>query len=429
MNISCHSPPVNNKSLPFPIGRVELIIMMASLMSLNALAIDIMLPALGLISDDFGLTGENDRQWIITSYIYGMAIGSILYGSLADRYGRKPVLLVTTAIYVGFGILCAFSESYDLLLTARFIQGLAASAMGVLANSIIRDRYEGDAMARTMSTIMMVFMAVPVLAPMLGQLVLVFAPWQMIFIVLSAIGALALLWLLIRLPETLHPEDKTLINLSSVTSAWASVMLHRNALGHVLASGLMMAPLFAFIASAQQIFFTTFDAADLFVFIFAANAIAMALGNFINSRIVMRFGARRVSQAALLFFIFIAIIHLAITLAGWLTMTLFVILLATSMGMVGFTGANFSSIAMQPFGKTAGVASSFQNFTRTLLSAAIGGAIGLQFDGTTLPLVIGFFFCGIAAFLFILWAENGVLFRRVQTGAKKEPLRTTEQTL
>ncbi len=429
MNISCHSPPVNNKSLPFPIGRVELIIMMASLMSLNALAIDIMLPALGLISDDFGLTGENDRQWIITSYIYGMAIGSILYGSLADRYGRKPVLLVTTAIYVGFGILCAFSESYDLLLTARFIQGLAASAMGVLANSIIRDRYEGDAMARTMSTIMMVFMAVPVLAPMLGQLVLVFAPWQMIFIVLSAIGALALLWLLIRLPETLQPEDKTLINLSSVTSAWASVMLHRNALGHVLASGLMMAPLFAFIASAQQIFFTTFDAADLFVFIFAANAIAMALGNFINSRIVMRFGARRVSQAALLFFIFIAIIHLAITLAGWLTMTLFVILLATSMGMVGFTGANFSSIAMQPFGKTAGVASSFQNFTRTLLSAAIGGAIGLQFDGTTLPLVIGFFFCGIAAFLFILWAENGVLFRRVQTGAKKEPLRTTEQTL
>lgn len=433
MNISCHSPPVKNKanntSLPFPIGRIELIIMMASLMSLNALAIDIMLPALGLISDDFGLAGENDRQWIITSYIYGMAIGSILYGSLADRYGRKPVLLVTTAIYVGFGILCAFSESYDLLLTARFIQGLAASAMGVLANSIIRDRYEGDAMARTMSTIMMVFMAVPVLAPMLGQLVLVFAPWQMIFIVLSAIGALALLWLLIRLPETLRPEDKTLINISSVTSAWASVMLHRNALGHVLASGLMMAPLFAFIASAQQIFFTTFDAADLFVFIFAANAIAMALGNFINSRIVMRFGARRVSQAALLFFIFIAIIHLAITLAGWLTMTLFVILLATSMGMVGFTGANFSSIAMQPFGKTAGVASSFQNFTRTLLSAAIGGAIGLQFDGTTLPLVIGFFFCGIAAFLFILWAEKGVLFRRVQTGAKKEPLRTTEQTL
>ncbi|MEP3190365.1 MAG: multidrug effflux MFS transporter [Parasphingorhabdus sp.] len=417
---------MSNKSLPFPIGRLELIFMMASLMSLNALAIDIMLPALGLISDDFGLTGENDRQWIVTSYIYGMAIGSILYGSLADRYGRKPVLLVTIAIYVGFGVLCAFSENYDLLLGARFVQGLAASAMGVLANSIIRDRYEGDAMARTMSTIMMVFMVVPVMAPMLGQLVLVFAPWQVIFIVLSAFGALALIWVLIRLPETLNPEDKTPINMSSVTSAWIGVTLHRNAVGHVLASGLMMAPLFAFIASAQQIFSDTFDAADIFVFIFAVNAMAMAFGNFINSRIVMRFGARRVSQAALLFFIFIAIIHLGISLAGWLSLPVFVILLAASMSMVGFTGANFSSIAMQPFGKTAGVASSFQNFTRTLISAAIGGAIGLQFDGTTLPLVIGFFFCGIASFLFILWAEQGVLFRRVQTVVTKEPLSPKE---
>ncbi len=400
--------------------------MMASLMSLNALAIDIMLPALGLISDDFGLTGENDRQWIITSYIYGMAIGSILYGSLADRYGRKPVLLVTTAIYVGFGILCALSENYDLLLAARFIQGLAASAMGVLANSIIRDRYEGDAMARTMSTIMMVFMAVPVMAPMLGQLVLVFAPWQVIFIVLSAFGALALIWVLIRLPETLNPEDKTSINMSSVTSAWTGVILHRNAVGHVLASGLMMAPLFAFIASAQQIFFNTFDAADIFVFIFAVNALAMAFCNFINSRIVMRFGARRVSQAALIFFIAIAILHLGVTLAGWLNMPIFVILLAASMGMVGFTGANFSSIAMQPFGKSAGVASSFQNFTRTLISAAIGGTIGLQFDGSTLPLVIGFFFCGCASFLFVLWAEKGRLFRRVQTVVTKEPLSPKE---
>lgn len=396
--------------------------MMASLMSLNALAIDIMLPALGLISDDFGLTRENDRQWIITSYIYGMAIGSIIYGSLADRYGRKPVLLTTITIYVSLGIFCALNEDYNLLLLARFIQGLASSSMGVLANSIIRDRYNGDAMARTMSTIMMVFMAVPVMAPMIGQLVLVFAPWQMIFVVLSGFGSLILAWIFIRLPETLNPDDKTLINMSSVTSAWASVVLHRNAVGHVLASGLMMAPLFAFIASAQQIFFNTFNAADIFIFIFAINAIAMAFCNFINSRIVMRFGARRVSQSALIFFIIIATVHLSITLAGWITMPIFVVLLAISMGMVGFTGANFSSIAMQPFSKNAGVASSFQNFMRTLISGAIGGIVGLQFDGSTLPLVMGFFFCGSAAFMFILWAEKGVLFRRIQTGVTKEQL-------
>ena len=167
---------MQHKALPFPIGRIELIILMASLMSLNALAIDVMLPALGLISDDFALPDVNDRQWIITSYIFGMAIGSIIYGSLADRYGRKPILLVTIAIYIIFAILCAFAWDYDMLLIARFIQGLAASAMGVLVNSIIRDRYEGDAMARSMSTIMMVFMIVPITAPLLGQLVSVVAP-------------------------------------------------------------------------------------------------------------------------------------------------------------------------------------------------------------------------------------------------------------
>jgi DHA1 family bicyclomycin/chloramphenicol resistance-like MFS transporter len=149
---------VQKSSLPFPIGRTELIIMMASMMALNALAIDIMLPALGLISDDLGLNNTNDRQWIVSAYIYGMAAGSIIYGSLADRFGRKPILLVTMILYICFAFFCAFTNDFNLLLTARFLQGVAAAAMGVLVNSIIRDRYEGDAMARNMSTIMMVFM-------------------------------------------------------------------------------------------------------------------------------------------------------------------------------------------------------------------------------------------------------------------------------
>ncbi|MGB5483899.1 multidrug effflux MFS transporter [Parasphingorhabdus sp.] len=408
--------------MPFPIGRTELIIMMASLMSLNALAIDIMLPALGLISDDLGLANPNDRQWIITSYIYGMAIGSIVYGSLADRYGRKPILAVTISIYAVVGVICAFTSDFQLLLIARFIQGLASAAMGVLVNSIIRDRYEGDDMARNMSTIMMVFMIVPITAPILGQIVLFFAEWHVIFLVLSTIGLAILTWVMLRLPETLRPENVTPIEYKAVTTAWRSVIFHRNAFGHVMASGLMFGPLFAFIASAQQIFFDTFNAGDIFVYIFALNAGAMSLGNFVNSRIVMRFGARRVSQWALITFIIISLIHLAVTYSGHLTLPIFVALLAPAMGMVGLTGANFSSIAMQPFGKVAGVASSFQNFARSGLSAAIGGAIGLQFDGTTLPLVTGFVICGTASLLLILWAEKGVLFRRVQPAVTRPDL-------
>lgn len=413
---------MENKALPFPIGRVELIIMVASLMALNALAIDMMLPALGLMSDDFALPAVNDRQWVITSYIYGMAMGSILYGTLADRYGRKPILLVTTAIYIIFGILCAFAWDYELLLIARFIQGLAAAAMGVLVNSIIRDRYEGDAMARSMSTIMMVFMIVPITAPLFGQMVLLVAPWRAIFIVLSMAGLAMFLWVLARLPETLHPDNKTPISPRSIGSAWYQVIFNRNSFGHVMASGLMMAPLFAYIASAQQIFFDIFDAEDIFVYVFALNAGAMSLGNFANSRIVMRFGARRVSQSALLFFILVSIIHFALAMTDNINIWTFTAMLAPSMAMVGLTGANFSSIAMQPFGKIAGVASSFQNFSRTALSASIGAAIGLQFDGTVLPIAIGFLVCGIASLALIFWAEEGRLFRRVQIGVTRDSL-------
>ena len=419
---SCHSFRVNRKALPFPIGRTELIIMMASLMSLNALAIDIMLPALGFISDDFALPNVNDRQWTITSYIYGMAMGSILYGSLADRYGRKPVLLVTIGIYTGFGIFCAFAWDYQMLLIGRFIQGLAASAMGVLANSIIRDRYDGDAMARSMSTIMMVFMIVPITAPLLGQMVLHVAPWKAIFLVLSTAGLATFLWVITRLPETLHPDHKTPIKARSVAAAWYAVIFNRNSFGHVIASGLMMAPLFAYIASAQQIFFDIFGAGDIFVYIFALSAGAMSIASFTNSRIVMRFGARRVSQAALIFFILVSIIHFALAEAGWLNLWSFTAVLVPSMAMVGFTGANFSSIAMQPFGKTAGVASSFQNFARSGLSSVLGAAIGLQFDGTVLPLATGFMVCGMASLAFVFWAEEGKLFRRVQIGVTRDAL-------
>ena len=184
----------------------------------------------------------------------------------------------------------------------------------------------------------------------------------------------------------------------------------------------MMAPLFAYIASAQQIFFDIFGAGDIFVYIFAMSAGAMSVASFTNSRIVMRFGARRVSQSALIFFILVSIIHFALAEAGWLNLWSFTAVLVPSMAMVGFTGANFSSIAMQPFGRTAGVASSFQNFARSGLSSVIGAAIGLQFDGTVLPLATGFMVCGIASLAFIFWAEKGKLFRRVQTGVTASDL-------
>lgn len=414
---------MKNDDRSFLIGRIELVILMASLMALNALAIDVMLPALGLIAHDYGLTDDNSRQWIVNSYIYGMAIGSILYGSLADRYGRKPVLLVTIAIYIAFALLCAAARQYELLLIARFAQGLGAAAMGVLVNSIIRDRYEGDAMAQMMSTITMIFMIVPVLAPLFGQMILLVAPWKAIFLILAAAGLGLWLWVLARLPETLDPANRTMINPKSVAAAWRQVALHRNSIGHIIASGLMMAPLFAYLAAAQQIFFDIFDAGDIFVYLFALNAIALALANFTNARIVIRFGARRVSQVALLFFIAASSLHFLLAEAGYINIWLFCGLLVPSIGMIGFTATNLSAIAMQPFAHVAGVASSLQSFVRIGISGGLGSLIGLQFDGTVLPLASGFLYCGLGALLLILWAERGRLFRRVHSGARPIELR------
>jgi len=395
-----------------PIGKTEFVLMMAALMSLNALAIDIMLPALGMIAEDYALTNDNDRQWVISIYLFGMGAGAIFYGSLSDRYGRKPILLTSTFTYGIFAILCAISDSFSLLLTARFLQGFAAAAMGVLAQSIVRDRLSGDYMAQLMSTIMMVFMAVPVLAPIIGQFILIFAPWYGIFLFLALFAVGLLLWVYVRLPETLNPDHIIAISPPKIAHTWSRIFGNRSAMGHVLASGLVMAPLFAFVTTAQQIFFDIFDAADIFVFVFGINAGAMALANYLNTRIVLNFGARRVSQTALLLFLITSTTLLLMAQNMDLSMPVFVTILAIAIGTIGLTQANFSAIAMQPFGQMAGAASSFQNFIRTLIAIGFATLIGQQFDGTVVPLLTGFVLCGLAALLIILWAEKWKLMQR-----------------
>lgn len=386
--------------------------MLASLMSMNALAIDIMLPALGMISDSYALLNPNSRQHIITSYILGMGVGAIVYGSLADRFGRRPVLLATLAAYVFFGFLCAVPIGFDLLLAARFAQGLAAASMAVVSASIVRDIYSGDAMAKLMSTVAMIFLVVPVLAPMAGQAILLFAEWHVIFLFLGGAGSLMFIWVWLRLPETLDPANVRKIDLPTISRVWRKIIFNRNAGGHIVASGLVMGALFGFLTSAQQVFFEVFKVPELFVFLFAVNAAFMSICNFTNSRIVERFGARRVSQSAVLFLVAVSAIHLFIAVNGWLTLPIFVVLLALCMGMVGFTGANFQSIAMEDFGQDAGAASSFQTFVRTVLATMIGGATGLTFNGSAIPLISGFLFCGIAAYISVLWAEKWRPFQR-----------------
>lgn len=402
------------------IGFAEFVMLCAALMATNALSIDPMLPALPAIGRDLAIAQPNDRQLIISLYFVGLGVGSLLFGILSDHFGRKSVMGVTLALFVLSTIACALSRSFTMLLVARICAGFFAGGGRVITIGIIRDRFHGDAMARVMSLIFTVFIIIPVLAPGFGQAILWLAPWRWIFWVLAILGAAITLWMLARMPETLHPENRLPIAPRTIAASLRTVVTHRSAFGYMLASGVVISGLIGFIVSVQQIFFDSFDAPGIFPLAFAGIAGCMGVGSLVNSRLVQRFGARRMSQSALIALIAINLVHGLVVLAGWEVMASFILFQSLTMLSVAFTASNFSAISMEPFAKGAGVASSFQAFVTTMISVMLGGAIGQAFDGTTLPLTTGIFLCGSVALLLVLWAERGRLFTRPGHAAQRD---------
>lgn len=385
--------------------------MMALMMALNALAIDAMLPALPEIAGALGAPDANAQQLIITFYFIGLGAGSLVHGPLADRFGRRSVILWSLAGYVLTALLSGFAWGWEVLLAMRLLHGLFGAAMGVVATAVVRDRTSGDEMARLMSMIFLIFMVVPIVAPTVGQAVLWVAPWRWIFLLLGLMGSGMAAWVWWRLPETLNPADAQPIRVGSLARNWGAVATHRQSIAYMLGSSIAVGANFGFLNSSQQIISGTFGRADIFTYAFASVAAGIAVANYSNARLVLRFGARRVSQTALLAFIACSIVQWWLAESGE-TLAVFLIVVGINMGMIGFIGANFSSIAMEPFGHIAGTASSFQNAARTLISALIGGVIGQMYDGTTLPLALGYLLCGVLALGFVLWGEKGRLFTR-----------------
>ena len=405
-----HSPKQKPK-----IGNRELTVMMAAIIALNALAIDAMLPAFPRMVNGLGLSDPNDVQYVIVIYLLANGIGSLFHGPLSDRFGRRPILIGAIVGYILSAFACRFATSFDMLMATRIAQGLCGAALSVLVTSIIRDQFEGDAMAKRMSTIFLIFMAVPIIAPLIGSAILVFAGWRSIFDMMAFLAIAMLIWVGLRLPETLHPDAATPIQFGALTRAWRMVVTHRTANSYLIAGGIAHGALFGYLNSSQQIFDKGFGVPEFFPFGFAIVAIGIACANFTNARIVERFGARRLSQSALVGFILLGLLQL---LAAWLapqSLPLFLILITLNMAMIGFVGSNFSSIAMQPFGAVAGSASSFQSFVRTIMSALIGAWIGQQFTGSVVPMAAGFLLCGLAALALVAFGERGQLFTRPGT--------------
>lgn len=392
-------------------GFPEFVALIAMMMALNALAIDAMLPALPAIGDALGVVEENSRQWVITAYLLGFGSAQIVYGPLADRYGRKPVLMAGLSLYVLFSILAAFAPTFDLLIAARVGTGLGAAALRVLAVSIVRDRYSGRTMARVMSLSFLVFLGVPIIAPTLGQLVLTVAPWPWIFGVLALAGGAFMLWAAIRLPETLHPENRMPIQVVRIAGAFRQAVTHRQAIGYTLAMTCITGALFGFINSSQQIFFDVFKAPGLFTTVFAMVAGGIAVASLLNARLVEKLGSRLISHTALLGFIVMAVIHSAVALSGHETIWTFAVLQGLTMFCFGLIAGNFGSMAMEPMGHIAGTASSAQGFISTTIGSTLGFLIGQQFNGSVAPMALGMAVMGLAALGFVLVAERGRLFK------------------
>lgn len=387
-------------------GMREFVALMAALMASNALAIDSMLPALPAIGKALGVAEANRRQAVITAYLMGFGVAQLIYGPLSDRFGRKGLLVVSLLFYGLFAMLAGLASSFTLLLAARALQGLAAASTRVLVVAIIRDRYQGSGMARIMSIVMIVFMIVPVLAPTFGQGMLAIGTWRHIFIILAVYGVVLALWTFIRLPETLTAERRRPLSISKISEAVWMTLRIRQSIGNTLAQTLLMGALFAFINSIQQIVFDVFRRPELIGIVFACIAGPMAFSSYANSRLVMRFGSRKLLLIALSAFTVVSLIHLTAAVAVNESIWMFVILQACTMAFFGLIGANAGALAMEPLGHVAGTASSVQGVITTIGGALIGFAIGQQFNGTTTPFLVGFTFCGVTALAIAFWANR-----------------------
>jgi len=386
--------------------------MMAALLALNALAIDTMLPALQQVGEFYQIQDANDQQLIIFSYILGFGFPQLFFGPLSDRYGRKGLLQICLIGYAITGAACMFASTFSMLLALRFIQGVFAAGIRVIASAIIRDVTEGRVMARVMSLVFTVFMIVPIIAPAIGTLVMTFLSWKWTFGILGVTGGLVFLWCQFRLPATLPPEKRQPLNFRHISNAYMQVLRHRVSFGYMLASGFVFGALFAFIGASEQVFDEVYHQGDKFWIWFAVIASGIGVSSLANARIVERVGMRRISHSVMILFILFSFINLMTQYFLGPVFWLFLPLFALTFTCFGMMGANFSSLALEPMGEIAGTAAAVYGFATSTLSALLGLFIARQFDGSVLPILMGFLGLGIAALIVVIWAERGMLFER-----------------
>ncbi|MBN8808170.1 MAG: multidrug effflux MFS transporter [Sphingomonas sp.] len=402
--------PASSSTDTAPIRFVEFVALIAALMAVGALGTDAMLPALPDIGRDLNAAAQ-DLPIVIAIYSGSFGAAQLFYGPLADRYGRRPVLIGALAGYVLMNVLCAAAGSFHLLLLARVFAGVSIAATRVVTIALIRDCYSGRAMARVSSLAVMTFMVFPIIAPSIGQGVLLIGSWRLIFNGIALVSTLIAAWFALRMPETLPRERRVPLEWRRLAANWRFTLRDRQSVGYSAAVVGLQGALFGYITSIQPIVADVFHQPQRLGIVFAACAGTMMVGNLLNSRIVMWLGMRRISHWAMTVLIVVAAISLTIEKTGLETLPLFVVTQAVTLMCFGLAASNCSAMAMEHMGAIAGTASSLQGFFVTTGGAIIGGLVGRAFDGTTLPLHLTFLTAGVVALTLAAIVERGRLYR------------------
>ena len=387
---------------------IEFTIMLAFMISIVAMSTDVMLPALSYIAMDLGLENANDSHFTVSSLFLGFAFGQMFVGPLSDSFGRKPIVYISYLIFIIGCMLAIFATSFTTLLIGRVLQGLGAAGPRIICTAIVRDGFEGRAMARIMSFIMAVFIVVPAIAPAIGQGVIYLSGWRATFALLLVMAVISFLWFGLRQPETLPKSARRKFSLGNIGAGIVEITKIRAALGYAITTGFIFGPFLGYLGSAQAIFQETYGARQYFAVYFGIAALAIGSASLLNSALVMRLGMQYLTVYAIVCGSFISITFLAVVLSmsGIPPLWTFMMWLIPTFFCLGILFGNLNALAMEPLGNMAGLGSAFIGATSTFISLPIGWMICDQFSGGVTPLVLGFAIFNVVALMMMNWSCN-----------------------
>jgi MFS transporter, DHA1 family, multidrug resistance protein len=395
-----------NPSLPQGVSAIEFTILIAFLMSIVAISIDALLPALGIVGKELQLANPNKAQYIISALFLGMAIGQLICGPLSDATGRKKILYAGILLFMLGSIICFFAASLGVMLLGRFIQGLGVSGPYVSAISIVRDQYSGRQMARVMSLVMMIFIMVPAVAPTLGQTILLFASWRYIFAFYVIYSLIITCWIFFRLEETLPKEKRIPFTVISFIAGFKEVIYNRITMGYTACMGLFFGSFIGYLNSSQQIFQIQFNTGKLFSLYFGMLALIFGISSLANSRFVERLGMHYICTRSVLYIIGSSAIFLALHFVVDIQLWMFLIYASILFFCFGLMFGNLNAIAMEPMGHVAGIASAIIGSISSILSMILGTLIGQLYNNTLIPVATGFLLLGIVSLLIMRLVEK-----------------------